>query len=156
MTMRKIRYITAAAGVALLTLAAVSILVLAYQARKVTNHAETTLAAYRLVLEVLADYLKENGGKWPRSWDDMSQIRHSGYAGLRWPEDLAKVRGRIRINFELTTDEVISKDYDHFTAVEQIGPNFGPYEWLIAKFLYDARRSVGRVPDSRIRRDGSP
>jgi len=88
----------------------VSLLVLAQQSIRVSRDAETTLGAYRLVLEVLADYSTENGGRWPKSWDDLVRVRHDGYVGLRWPEDVAQVKKRIRINFDLTTDEVLSMD----------------------------------------------
>jgi len=142
--------------VALPLLGSTSLVVLICQSIRVSLDAEVTLHAYELVLDVLDDYLAQNGGRWPRSWDDLIQIRHDGFAGRRWPEDVAQVKKRIRIDFDLTTDEVIGMDIEHFTAVTQIGPNYGPHEGFLAKFLYDARRSAGRVPGPEVRKGDAP
>jgi hypothetical protein len=156
MTTLKYRLAITAAIVLVIVLPVVSVIVVGYLSMNVGREAQKTLTAYRLILEVLADYLTENGGKWPKSWDDLVNIRHSGYPGFRWPDDVADVRKRIRINFDLSTSDVISTDIEHFTAVTQTEPNYGRYEELIDKFLYDARRSVGRNPERAVPKGSSP
>ena len=131
--------------VAVVILAAGSLIVLVKLSLSVSRDAETTLAAYRLVLEVLGDYAKKNGGRWPKSWDDLLDVPNNGCFGIRWPEDVAKVKKRIRINFDLTTDDVLTMDYDHFTAVEQTELNYGPNPWLIAKLLEEIRQAAGQI-----------
>ena len=147
MTIPRFRIIIGIACVAAWILVVGSFLVWGYLSVRVSLDAEKTLGAYRLVLEVIADYLKQSGGKWPKSWEELSNTQHGGYVGLRWPSDLAEIKKRIRIDFDLTTTDVISTDYNHFTAVQQVGPNYGPYPWVIAKFLYDARQSVAPIRD---------
>lgn len=91
--------------------------------------AETTLQAYLTTLDVLEVYLKKNPGKWPSSWDDLEQISPSAQGGsLQWPEDIAEFRSRVQIDFDLTRAKVAAMDVLTFSAVRQIGPNFGPYE----------------------------
>jgi hypothetical protein len=107
--------------------------------------AQYTLNVYAVVLDVLAEYLRENGGRWPKSWDDLVVIHHPGNPPFRWPEDLGEIRKRVRINFDVTTAEVIAAGVEHFTAVTQREPNYSPFEYHIIPFLEAARRSVGHI-----------
>ena len=65
-----------------------------------------------------------------------------------------EVQKRIRINFEVSTSEVVSAGINNFTAVTHTGPIHGPDEWLIAKFLDDAGRATGQIPDPATSKDG--
>ena len=120
---------------------------LAYRFIRVSREAQYNRSAYFLVLEVLGDYLAENHGEWPRSWDDLIRVRNSGVADFRWPMDIGAVRKRIRIDFDLTTTEVISTGIEHFTAVTQIEPNYRADPWLINGLLYRARLAAGQVSE---------
>ena len=120
---------------------------LGYRFIRVSREAQYNRSAYFLVLDVLPDYLAENHGEWPRSWDDLIRVRNSGVADFRWPMDIREVRKRIRINFDLTTSEVISTGIEQFTAVTQIEPNYGADPWLIDWFLYRARVAAGQVSE---------
>ena len=106
-----------------------------FQVLKKVADAEDTLGAYALVLDVLGDYLTQNGGKWPKSWDDLVVVRHSDYSKFRWPKDIAEIKSAVRIDFNLKTSDVVSMDINHFNAVTQRTGDYGPYEWLIAGLL---------------------
>jgi hypothetical protein len=124
----------------------VALVVLINRSVRVGVDAQTTLCAYQMVLEVIADHLKNNGGRWPDSWDELTNTPHNGCSGLRWPQDAEDVKKRVRVDFNVSTAQVVSRDYDHFVAVRQIGSNYGPHEWLIAKFLHDAHSSLSQLP----------
>jgi hypothetical protein len=103
--------------------------------------AEKTLHVYTATLDILTVYLKHNHGKWPTSWDDLVGVSPSSQIpDYRWPEDIAEFRKRVRIDFELTGAQVAAMDPEHFSAVEQIGPNYGPNEAWIRQLLNVARR----------------
>ena len=141
-------------GVAMLLLPFASAIVV-FRSLKIVADAEDTLGAYALVMDVLGDYLTQNGGKWPKSWEDLVVVRHSDYSKYRWPEDIAEIRERVRIDFSLKTSDVVLMDINYFTAVTQRTGDYGPYEWLIARLLYRAKRAVG-VPGGHVRKGDAP
>jgi hypothetical protein len=50
-----------------------------------------------------------------------------------------------RIDFDLSTSEVITAGTEHFTAVTQIrGPNYGADPFLIGRLFYRAQLAVGQ------------
>ena len=128
---------------------------LVYLSYSVGMDAEYSLHAYGLVLEVLADYLNENSGQWPKSWDDLVVIRHSDFGLVRWPDDIGEVKKRVRINFDVTTADIISSGV-HFTAVTQRKPNYGSEEWRVPNFLEAARRSLARIPEPAVPKGNPP
>jgi hypothetical protein len=112
--------------------------------RGVTNslEAEKTLLVYTATLDILTVYLKHNHGKWPTSWDDMTSVSPSSQIpAYPWPEDISEFRKRVHINFELTGAQVAAMDPEHFSAVEQIEPNYGPHEAGIRQVLNVVRRA---------------
>jgi hypothetical protein len=124
---------------------------LVYRFVRTSREAQYTRSAYFLVLDVLGDYLAQNRGKWPKSWDDLVQVPNSGVSDFKWPEDVARIQKRIRIDFDLTTPDVISAGITHFTAVMQVHePNYGADPYLINRLLYRAQLAVGQKgqPDS--------
>lgn len=122
--------ITVVAGVALFV-----------QCTRTAVQAERTLHANELVLRVLTAYVETTDGDWPTSWDDLVQtVPAESRSMWKWPDDLAALKQRVRINFDVTTDEVLKMKPGHFTAVEQIGPNYGPSEAAILD-LQDVIRS---------------
>ena len=78
-----------------------------------------------------------HSGKWPTSWDDLARVPPDrNHPSFRWPDEIGEIRKRIRINFDVTTAQVIARGKDHFTAVEQTGPNYGPHEGFTYPFFY--------------------
>jgi hypothetical protein len=102
--------------------------------------AERTLLANRVVLEVLENYLKKHPEGWPTSWEELRDTPVSAYVqGHGWPENIEEIRRRIRVDFALTRPQVAAMNAETFSAVEPIGPNFGPDESAINQFLSVAR-----------------
>jgi hypothetical protein len=141
------------AAVVAAVLSSVALLILIHRSVTIGGDAETTLCAYRMVLEVIADHLKTNGGRWPNSWDELVNTPHDGCSGIRWPQDAEDVKNRVWVDFNVSTVQVVATDYDHFAAVRQIGPNYGRHEWLIAKFLGDAQSSLRQLPRPNVPRE---
>ena len=123
------------------------ICLLGYLSWSIGWDAQHTLNAYTLVLDVLAEYLQKNNGRWPRSWDDLVIIRHPGYWPFQWPHDVGEIRRRVQINFDESTADVISSDVANFTAVCKGSRIMALTSGAYAIFLEAARRSVGRVPE---------
>jgi hypothetical protein len=114
----------------------------------VSLQAERTLIAYRQVLWALTAYVDENDGRWPQSWEQLSEcalrndpVRFQGFA------DLADIRRRVHVRFDVTAHEVALMKRDGFLAVTQIGSNYGEEPSLIER-LQEAcskfRRNKGR------------
>jgi hypothetical protein len=108
--------------------------------------AQETLGRYRITLELIGTYLNQNSGKWPKSWDDLAKVQHNDFGGIRWPADIDQIKQRIHVNFDTNTEAVIAGGIENFSAVTQSTPNYGPFPWFIHTLLYEARRSVGRIP----------
>ncbi len=119
--------------------------VLVYRFIRVSREAQYTRSAYFLVSDVLGDHLAQNRGEWPKSWDDLVRVPNGGVADFAWPQDVARIKRRIRIDFDLTTSEVISAGTAHFTAITQIDePNYGPDPYLVSRLLHRAELAVGQ------------
>ncbi|MFV0446372.1 MAG: hypothetical protein ACK5Q5_22595 [Planctomycetaceae bacterium] len=89
--------------------------------------AEETLHAYRVVLDALTVYVRESNGRWPESWDELSRVAPTGSHGVfDWPADIPDISKRVHVRFDLTASDVAEMDSSRFTAVEQMGPNYGP------------------------------
>lgn len=98
--------------------------------------AERTLQAYLITLDILEGYLRKHPGKWPTSWEDLKQnSREVSGAGFHWPNDIAEFRARVHVNFGLSREQVATMDVASFSAVRQVGPNFGPHEEKIEMVL---------------------
>jgi hypothetical protein len=107
--------------------------------------AEDTLHAYDLVLDVVGAHLRGTSGTWPTSWDDLAGVRpEEDHSVFRWPQDMRKIRRRVRIDFTLSTREVARMDVAHFAAIQQIGPNFGNHEPAVRKLLHTVRQTGPR------------
>lgn len=102
--------------------------------------AEATLHAYNLVLDVVTQYIKENG-KWPDNWDALAKIspalEHSIWT---WPRDVDEIRKRVKVDFSLQIRDVASMHEDTFNAIEQMGPHYGGNESEIRELIATAKR----------------
>jgi hypothetical protein len=56
-----------------------------------------------------------------------------------WPKDLPEISSRVRVDFSLTAAEVGRMSVDNFTAVEQLGPNYGAADSFIERLIQAAR-----------------
>ncbi len=124
-------------------LVAVSMVVIAvWRSVQVSLEAEKTLGGYLLVLDALTIYVSENTGQWPQSWEDLATASpREEYAGWSWPRDIREIRKRIWIDFSTSAHELASASPEQFTAVKQIGPNYGPREGKINVLLQAIRES---------------
>lgn len=105
--------------------------------------AEKTHHAYIGVLEALETYLRETDGRWPRDWDELSTAGPQREPrALRWPNDLAEIRRRVHVRFDVTASDVAAMEVERFSAVEPVGPNYGPAPYLIEPILKAARHQA--------------
>jgi hypothetical protein len=111
-----------------------------YNAIHVSLEAERTHHASDLVLEVLTDFVRHHHNQWPRAWEELATTAQRTSAnGFRWPDDIEKLKSRVKIEFALTAADVARMEVDSFTAVEPIGPNYGKHEGRINELLSAVR-----------------
>ena len=112
--------------------------------------AEMSLHAHLQILEVLKTYLRENPGKWPKSWEELEQtsIPEEHQRVYHWPNQSVEFQKRIQIDFTLTRAQVAAMNVHDFTAIQSIGPTFGLYDDEIEGLLRVAR-DEGQVPLSK-------
>lgn len=110
--------------------------------RGVSNslEAEATLHAYNLVLDVVAEYIKEHE-MWPDSWDALGNtspaLEHNVWT---WPRNMDEIRRRVKIDFSLQIHDVARMHEDTFNAIEQVGPHYGGNESAIREVIATAKQ----------------
>jgi hypothetical protein len=122
--------VIAAAAMVVATIAVFMI----WQGISISLRAENTLHAYSLCLDLLEDYIKENQ-KWPDSWEALATVRPKESSIWDWPNDIGAIRKRVEIDFSLRLDQVAAMRPDSFSAVKQIGPNYGVDEAEIRQLI---------------------
>jgi len=76
-----------------------------------------TADAQREVLELLAAYCGEKQA-WPKSWEDLATVSNSGKQhAFAWPAEMAEVRERVDVDFNLSLADVIKLNSGNFTHV---------------------------------------
>jgi hypothetical protein len=126
-------------GVILLLLVICWILLSIYNAIE----AEKTLHAYYIVIDLCTRYAATNSGKWPSSWQDLINLKPTiETGGWAWPRDVSQIQERITIDFSVTPDRLIKTDPRSFTAIQQLGPNFGPDETRVIALQSELRKSL--------------
>jgi len=104
--------------------------------------AEETYQADIEVLDIVTTYLKNNP-QWPKSWDDLERTAmplQSHADAVPSLDELAEWKKRVYIDFSLTREDVAAMNLENFTAIQPIGPSFGPPETHIEPLLKAARQ----------------
>lgn len=117
-----------------------------YLAAHVSLEAESTLHALDLVYDAVGKFLENNGGTWPKSWEQLAtNLPNQSASPPLSPDQIERLRRRVRINFDLTTAQVAAQDEEHFSAIGPIGPYYAPFRETIRRLLTIARRFTGKA-----------
>jgi hypothetical protein len=130
--------------IGLIMIAAIGVYI--YHAVNTALEAEVTLGTNRAMLHVLEVYMIKNPGRWPQSWEELERtsIPDEEQRFRHWPNDIDEFKKRVHVEFGLTLQEVADMltpekvrrwDFDSFTVVRPIGPNYGPCESELAHFM---------------------
>ena len=93
---------------------------------RVALEAEENHQAYTHVLDLLIAYVSTHKGEWPRSWDDLTNVRLDNSRSMfEWPRDAEKVRVRVQVRFDVTASDVAEMNLQRFSAVRPNSPNYG-------------------------------
>jgi hypothetical protein len=84
--------------------------------------AEETLHSTNLVVSLIEEYVSENQGQWPKSWEVLKEVRSQD---SRWPEDADDIMSRVSVDFSADPDELVKQSVEEFDAIKPIGPNYG-------------------------------
>lgn len=97
------------------------------------------------VLETATKYL-ENSPDWPKSWDDLEQVRiqfQSDEFPLPSPDDFAGCKKDVFVDFNLTRAQVAAMTVQDFKAIHARRPTAGPNDQEIRELLAMARQDDG-------------
>ncbi len=116
----------------------------------VSLQAENTLLAVCVVSEIVETYVRETGGNWPRSWDDLEsvEIAHSG--GYSWPADRPQLEARVHIDFEFEPEKSSIEDAKLFYGIEPIGPCYQGFERCFLPLLKALRSTNPHLSRMRL------
>lgn len=96
-----------------------------YKAIEVHSLAGKNLQATVLVTDLVRTFVRENDGEWPSSWDDLRSIHANSLSRYyRWPEDEGEIRKRVWVDFNATSQRVLTDGIDDFTEIRPIGPSY--------------------------------
>jgi hypothetical protein len=104
--------------------------------------AEKTNQAYRLVLDVVSVYV-DRTGEWPKHWSDLRSVSPKRSGGTwKWPEDVAEIQHHVAVDFTVQCSNVGQMDSNAFSAIKQIGPNYGSEVETVTHLIEKCQKAV--------------
>ena len=83
-----------------------------------TTDAEKELHAIYLVVRLIEEYVEDNQGSWPQSWNDLEELPQREWSMYSWPEDAEQVEKLIIIDFSADPAEIAKQPVEKFEAVK--------------------------------------
>jgi hypothetical protein len=125
-----------------------SIIGFVYWRVRVSLESEMTLHAHLQMMEVVKIYLRDNPGKWPKSWEELERtsLPEESQRVYHWPDQSGEFRKRVRIDFGLTRAQVADMNTQNFSAVQAIGPHFVLHDNEVEALLKIAREKDEMPP----------
>ena len=84
------------------------------------TEAECDYLSTLFVLRLVEDYVTEHGA-WPKSWNDLEQVKRS--EPWDWPANSQDMQRRIAVDFNVTVNELARQSVDQFRAIQPVQPN---------------------------------
>ncbi|HOM18145.1 MAG TPA: hypothetical protein PLQ00_12515, partial [Thermoguttaceae bacterium] len=112
------------------------------------REAKARLVYIRHVLAVVAQYAREHGGAWPRSWEDIEKTRPPKDAPTReivWPE----VRGHVKVDFQADPRKLLEAGPEQFDAIAPRGA-CGDYRADVEQLLQAIRESLPTAASKKV------
>lgn len=115
----------AAISAILVLCALIAIPILIYRAARTAVLAEERLQASRTVLTLIAEHVRQSPTHaWPTSWADLEKLPYD-HGMYPWPQDAARYKAIITVDFTLTTPVVLAQSPTTCTAITIApGPDF--------------------------------
>jgi hypothetical protein len=113
-------------------------------------HRENALAALRIALEIVRQYV-EVRGEWPKSWDDLESFSppEPVATDYHWPQKSDFVRKYISIDFTVTVRDVAGRGPGGFTSIQMTGPRYGTYPEDFARLVMTCQEAADRSRSGR-------
>ena len=124
---------------------------LVYSGAHAAMRAEERLQATRVVGELIAEHVEKSPTHaWPTSWADLEKLPHLGCM-FAWPEQAAEYKAIVKIDFTVTTAQVLQQTPATCTAVTvSPGPSFVGFPQQELTPMFDRiRDAAGALPSSR-------
>ena len=140
--------------------AVIIFLTFAYMVASTALWAENTMHTMAQVCGLVKEYMDENEGAWPRSWEDLEKLppREGRWEVYPWPEGSKKVQKHVEIDFNVDIDEIETESFDlfyeKFDVIWPRGAYFDYKRCAEVGYLYDAIRKYQRMKKIRPVRDG--
>lgn len=84
------------------------------------NSVERDYVSTLFVLTLVGDYVAEHG-EWPKSWQDLEQVKRRD--SWKWPESSRRIQQRVAIDFNVNINDLARQSVNEFHAIRPIEPN---------------------------------
>ena len=102
-----------------------------------------------MVIDVVERFVLQHQGRWPHSWDELASTSLTEQSAVwNWPDDRDEIAKRVHVDFAVSTEQVRRMTPETFTAIVQIGPNYGPSEYRVESLIERVRKSIIESPGS--------
>jgi len=125
----------------------VGVLIFGYMVASTAIWAENSLHAILLSHDLVREYMVENDGEWPRSWEDLEKLPYrEERRGMfqRWPERSKEVQKYVVIDFAADISKLNTESTEEFSGIQPIGPCFNydhyPNAWELYKVIEKYQR----------------
>ena len=76
--------------------------------------AEHTFQATLLTYDLVSEYLIDNEGAWPQSWDDLESLPFRERDVFQWPKDSKKLQDYVLLDFDVDINKVETRSIEQF------------------------------------------
>jgi hypothetical protein len=118
-----------------------------YVAASQSLHAEAALHATNEACELVTEYVRQNHGAWPRSWQDLEllSLPIDRFNVFPWPKDSQKLQQYVTIDFSADPALLAKQSVDDFEAIQPIGPCFSyKHDSYVPNLLNTLRKQLHR------------
>ena len=102
-------------------------------------HGYTAFRAAAHATDALGRFVEQRR-KWPASWKDLESLPVGDAPGSLPPSEWAEVRAHVKINFDISLDEVAHQRVDDFDAIKPDAPVPSTYSHNIVSLLETVRK----------------
>lgn len=130
---------------ALISIAAVTFIILIYHNAQNLMEAEIRSRTTLSTCNIVAQYVNEaDPPRWPTSWDDLAHLAYTEVDPY-WPQDRAYYEANVAIDFDTTLEHVAQLTHGTFDVIQPIGDNTGFHDYGYLTVIDAAKAAIKRT-----------